>query len=65
MVLAPVLGIVIAFVVVHGSLSDLPALFGGQTSSPQSPAGLAGSMFLATLLAGVCTVLLLREGEPR
>jgi hypothetical protein len=65
MVLAPVLGIVIAFLVVHGSLSDLPALFGGQTSSPQSPMGLEGSMFLATLLAGACTVLLLREGEPR
>jgi len=65
MVLAPVLGIVIAFVVVHGSLSDLPALFGGQTSSPQSPAGLVGSMFLATLLAGVSTVLLLREGDSR
>jgi hypothetical protein len=66
MVLAPVLGIVIAFLVVHGSVADIPALFGGETSSPQSPAGLAGPMFLATLLAGACTVLLLREGgEPR
>jgi hypothetical protein len=62
MVLAPVLGIVIAFVVVHGSLGDLPALFGGQTTSPQSPVDLTGQIFLATLLAGACTVLLLREG---
>ncbi|HSV64422.1 MAG TPA: hypothetical protein VLJ59_00755 [Mycobacteriales bacterium] len=62
MVLAPILGIVIAFLVVHGSLGDLPALFGGETTSRQSPAGLDGHFFLATLLAGACTVLLLREG---
>jgi hypothetical protein len=62
MVLAPVLGILIAFLVVHGSLGDLPALFGGETASPQSPVDLTGQIFLATLLAGACTVLLLREG---
>ncbi|SMC50911.1 hypothetical protein [Kibdelosporangium aridum] len=62
MVLAPVLAILIAFLVVHGSLADLPALFGGETSSPQSPMGLSGQLFLATLLAAVCTALLLREG---
>lgn len=63
--LAPVLGVLIAFLIVHGSLSDLPALFGGHTTSPQSPAGLSGRFFLATLLAGACTVLLLREGGER
>ena len=52
-------------VLVHGSLLDLPALFGGPTTSPQSPAGLSGRFFLATLLAGACTVLLLREGGER
>lgn len=62
MVLAPILGIVIAFLIVHGSLGDLPALFGGETASPQSSADLTGQFFLATLLAGACTVLLLREG---
>lgn len=62
-VLAPVLGVVIAFLIVHGSLLDLPALFGGETTSPQSPAGMSGWFFLATVLAGVCTVLLLREGD--
>jgi hypothetical protein len=62
MVLAPLLGIVIAFLIVHGSLGDLPALYGGETTSPQSPADLTGRFFLATLLAGACTVLLLREG---
>jgi len=63
--LAPVLGVLIAFLIVHGSLMDLPALFGGTTTSPQSPAGLSGRFFLATMLAGACTVLLLREGGER
>lgn len=63
--LAPVLGVLIAFLIVHGSLADLPALFGGSTNSPQSPAGMSGRFFLATLLAGACTVLLLREGGER
>lgn len=63
--LAPVLGVLIAFLIVHGSLSDLPALFGGTTTSPQSPIGMSGRFFLATVLAGVCTVLLLREGGKR
>lgn len=63
--LAPVLGVLIAFLIVHGSLLDLPALFGGPTNSPQSPYGLSGRFFLATLLAGACTVLLLREGGER
>jgi len=62
MVLAPILGVLIAFLVVHGSLADLPALFGGQTSSAKSPVDLTAQFFLATLLAGMCTVLLLREG---
>jgi hypothetical protein len=63
--LAPVFGVLIAFLIVHGSLSDLPALFGGTTTSPQSPAGLSGRFFVATMLAGACTVLLLRESGER
>jgi hypothetical protein len=64
--LAPVLGVLIAFLVVHGSLRDLPALFGGTTTSPQSPVGMTGRFFVATLLAGACTLLLVRErGERR
>jgi hypothetical protein len=61
LVLAPALAVVIAFAVVHGSLLDLPALFGGTTAAPQSPVGLANRFFLATLIAGICTVLLVRE----
>jgi hypothetical protein len=63
--IAPVLGVLIAFLIVHGSLLDLPALFGGKTTSPQSAAGLSGRFFVATMLAGVCTVLLLRKGGER
>jgi hypothetical protein len=48
----------IAFLIVHGTLLDLPALFGGATASRQPPVGLSGRFFLATVLAGVCTVLL-------
>ncbi|RSM48720.1 hypothetical protein DMA12_06255 [Amycolatopsis balhimycina DSM 5908] len=63
--LAPVFGILVAFLVVHGSLADLPALFGGTTESPQSPVDESGRFFLATLLAGTGTVLLLREGGEK
>ncbi|MEU5266943.1 hypothetical protein [Amycolatopsis sp. NPDC021455] len=63
--LAPVFGILVAFLVVHGSLADLPALFGGTTESPQSPMDESGRFFLATLLAGTGTVLLLREGGEK
>jgi len=63
--LAPVLGVLIAFLIVHGSVLDLPALFGGPTNSPQLAAGISGRFFLATVLAGVCTALLLREGGER
>jgi uncharacterized integral membrane protein len=65
LLLAPVLGVLIAFLFVHGSLRDLPALFGGITTSPQSPTGMAGRFFLATLLAGACTLLLVRERSER
>ena len=65
LVLAPIIGILIAFVIVHGSIQDLTALFGGSTESPQSPVGMIGTFFLATLLAGACTFLLLRETGER
>jgi hypothetical protein len=65
LMLAPVVGVLIAFLVVHGSLRDLPALFGGKTESPQSPTDMAGRFFLATLLAGACTLLLVRERGER
>ena len=60
-ILAPVLAVLIAFVVVHGSILDLPALFGGPTRSPQSPIGLEPRFLFATLLASILAVLLVRE----
>lgn len=61
LILAPTLAVILAFAIVHGSLLDLPALFGGATLTPRSPVGLDGRFFLATLIAGACTVLLIRE----
>lgn len=60
-VLVLVLPILISFAVIHGSLSDLPAFFGGSTESPLSPSGLWFRFFLGTLLATVLTVLLTRR----
>ena len=60
-ILAPVLGVLVAFIVVHGSILDLPALFGGPTRSPQSPIGLEPRFLFATLLASILAVLLVRE----
>lgn len=64
MLLAPVTAILLAFLVVHGTLSDLPALFGGATNSPASPSGRTGRIVLGTLLSGAFAFLLLREA-PR
>lgn len=63
LVLAPAVAIVLAFTIVHGSILDLPALFGGATLTPRSPVGLDGRFFLATLIASACSVLLIRERE--
>jgi hypothetical protein len=64
-VLAPIFGIVVAFLIVHGSLADIPALFGGPTRSRQFAAGESVKFFFATLLAGAGTALLLREGGEK
>jgi hypothetical protein len=61
MALAIVVPVLVAFVVVHGSLSDLPALFGGSTNHPSSPAGLESRFLVATMLSAAVSWLLLRE----
>lgn len=60
--LAVVLPVLISFLVIHGSLSDVPALFGGTTKHPQTPVGREGSFFLGTALSAAVAWLLLREG---
>jgi hypothetical protein len=62
--IALALSIVTAFGAVHGALSDLKALVGGPTSSPQSPVGLSGRFVVALVLVAATTVLLVRE-RPR
>ena len=57
------LAILIAFAVVHGSLRDIVALFGGATVDSQAPTGLQGRFFVAVLLSGACAFLLMREAD--
>jgi hypothetical protein len=59
--LALALPTVIAFMVVHGNLADLPAMFGGTTKTPAVPAGRSGLFFLGTLLAAATGFLLVRD----
>lgn len=61
-VLAIVLPVLVAFLVIHGSLSDLPAMFGGTTRHPKTPVGQEGAFLLGTLLSAAVAWLLLREG---
>jgi hypothetical protein len=64
MALAIVLPILAAFLIMHGNLSDLPALFGGTTNHPMSPTGREGSFFLGTVVSSALAFLMLREA-PR
>lgn len=61
MLLALVAPVLVAFVVIHGSLADLPALFGGTTDHPATPVGRDGRFFFGTVLSAGVTWLLLRE----
>lgn len=60
MALALVLPILAAFLVIHGSLADLPALFGGTTKHPMSPSGREGPFFLGTVVSSALAFLMLR-----
>jgi hypothetical protein len=65
MLIALAVAILMSFLIIHGSLGDLPALFGGTTHSPQAPAGIQWRFFLATLLAAASAFLLVRERGQR
>lgn len=64
MILALVVPILVAFLVIHGSLADLPALWGGTTNHPMSPTGREGLFLLGCLLSAVVAYLLVRETLP-
>lgn len=64
-ILAIVAAVLVAFLVVHGSLADLPALFGAPTRSPASPTDRTGRLLLGIVLAGSISFLLLREARRR
>jgi hypothetical protein len=61
MLLALVAPVLVAFFVIHGSLADLPALFGGTTNHPATPVGRDGRFLFGTVLSAGVTWLLLRE----
>jgi hypothetical protein len=64
MALGIIVPVLLSFLLIHGSLSDLPALFGGTTKTARSPAGLEGRFLLATLLSAAVGWLLLRQAPP-
>ena len=61
MTLALVMPVLVAFVVIHGSLADVSALFGGTTNHPMSPTGREGRFLFGTLLSAAAAFLLVRE----
>jgi len=63
MIAAPILAVLLSFLIIHGSLGDIGALFGGTTKAARTPAGLGGRFFLAALLSASVSFLLLREAR--
>jgi hypothetical protein len=61
MALAIVAPVLVAFLVIHGSLADLPALFGGTTNHPATPVGRDERFLLGSLLSAASAWLLLRD----
>lgn len=62
LVTAPIISIVVAFLVVHQDLGDLPALWGGTTNTRRTPTEVDIWLFgLAALLASVLSYLLVHE----
>jgi hypothetical protein len=61
MLIALGLSIITAFTVIHGAISDLPALIGGSTNHPQPPFDIAGRFVVGLVLVSALTALLVRE----
>ena len=65
LLLALVVPILVSFVIIHGNLGDVPALWGQETDERKEAMGLELRFFLATLLAAASSFLLVREGSLR
>jgi hypothetical protein len=64
LLLTPFIAIVLGFLIVHQNLADLPALFGGATTTPRSPAEVGVLLFvLAAALSTIASYLLLHEAQ--
>jgi hypothetical protein len=60
-VLVAVAPILVGFVIVHGSLADIPAMWGSVTQHAASPAGRGGHIFVATIVSAAIGYLLMAE----
>lgn len=56
-----ILPIVVGFGIIHGDLTDLPAIVGGTTSSPRRPTSQVPQFFIGAVLCTAVTILLLRR----
>jgi hypothetical protein len=63
-VLLQVVAILIGFAIVHGALSDLPALFGGKTLHPKNPTALQAPFIFAGFLSTTLGWFLFHKPEP-
>jgi hypothetical protein len=64
--LSPVLAIVLSFLIVHGDLSSIPALWGGHTNLGKPASITSTTLFVvAALLSMIVTTLLLRDVSTR
>jgi hypothetical protein len=61
MALALVVPMLIAFLVIHGSLADLSVMFGGTSNDSMAPVGGEGMFFLGTLLSAAVAYLLVHD----
>ncbi len=62
--LVPVLALLVAFMIIHGTLRDLPAFVGGSTTAPQTPTGF-GAVFRFLFASGFALAAAFVLGRER
>lgn len=61
LIISLIIPILLAFIVVHGSLLDIVALFGGNTTSPQTPTGINKRIYFTVVASTLSSYFLLRD----
>lgn len=62
-ILVAIVPILAGFLIVHGSLKDIPALWGAVTQHAASPAGRGGQIFFATIVSAALGYVLMAEPQ--